>query len=179
MANWYYVDPKTSARRGPCDERGIRQGYIDGLISANTLVWREGLANWVPLRDALDLTAAPPLGEGRVPLPDGLRGWMLFDGVCTIIASLPLLLLLPWNIPLLIAGIALLCARSPLCRTPYVPEEMLPFLLRLRTVFCAVGWVYVVLLVLALALFLLGVHTAFVDFADIHSLQCGWLAGTP
>lgn len=169
MANWYYVDSKTSGRCGPYDERRIRQGYIDGLLSANTLVWHEGLANWIPLCDALDLSAAPPIGEGRVPLPYGLCGWMLFNGICTILVSLPLLLLLPWNIPLLIAGIALLCARSTLCRTPYIPEEMLPFLLRLRTVFCALGWVYVVSLVLVLVMFLLGVHTTFEDCF-------GWLA---
>ena len=169
MANWYYVDPKTSERRGPYDERRVRQGYIDGMLSARTLVWREGLANWIPLHDALDLDAAPPIGEGRVPLPAGLCGWMLFDGICTIIVSLPFLLLLPWNIALLVAGIALLGARSPLERTPYVHEETLPFLLRLRTVFCAAGWVYIVMIVLAIVLFLLGVHTAFGDYF-------GWLA---
>lgn len=169
MANWYYVDPKTSDKRGPYDERRIRQGYIDGLLSAGTLVWREGLANWVPLRDALDLTAAPPLGEGRVPLPAGLCAWMLFDGICTIIVSLPLLLLLPWNIPLLVAGIALLGTRSTLERTPYVHEETLPFLLRLRTVFCAAGWVYIVMIVLAIVLFLAGVHLSFAALADTVS----------
>lgn len=169
MANWYYVDPKTSDKRGPYDERRIRQGYIDGLLSAGTLVWREGLANWVPLRDALDLTAAPPLGEGRVPLPAGLCAWMLFDGICTMIVSLPLLLLLPWNIPLLVAGIALLGARSTLERTPYVHEETLPFLLRLRTVFCAAGWVYIVMIVLAIVFFLAGVHLSFAALADTVS----------
>ncbi len=169
MANWYYVDPKTSDKRGPYDERRIRQGYIDGLLSAGTLVWREGLANWIPLRDALDLTAAPPLGEGRVPLPPGLCGWMLFDGICTIIVSLPLLILLPWNIPLLVAGIALLGARSTLERTPYVHEETLPFLLRLRTVFCAAGWVYIVMIVLAIVFFLAGVHLSFAALADTVS----------
>ncbi len=169
MVNWYYVDPKTSDKRGPYDERRIRQGYIDGLLSAGTLVWREGLANWIPLRDALDLTAAPPLGEGRVPLPPGLCGWMLFDGICTIIVSLPLLILLPWNIPLLVAGIALLGARSTLERTPYVHEETLPFLLRLRTVFCAAGWVYIVMIVLAIVFFLAGVHLSFAALADTVS----------
>lgn len=169
MANWYYVDPKTSDKRGPYDERRIRQGYIGGLLSAGTLVWREGLANWVPLRDALDLSAAPPLGEGRVPLPAGLCAWMLFDGICTILISLPLLLLLPWNIALLVAGIALLGARSTLERTPYVHEEILPFLLRLRTVFCAVGWVYIVMIVLAIVLFLAGVHLSFAALADTVS----------
>ena len=166
MANWYYVDPKTSDKRGPYDERRIRQGYIDGLLSAGTLVWREGLANWIPLRDALDLSAAPPLGEDRVPLPPGLCTWMLFDGICTILVSLPLLLLLPWNIALLVAGIALLGARSTLERTPYVHEETLPFLLRLRTVFCAAGWVYIVMIVLAIVLFLAGVHMSFANLAD-------------
>jgi hypothetical protein len=169
MPNWYYVDPKTSERRGPFDEHAIRQGYIDGTLSASSLVWREGLANWIPLRQAIDLSGAPAPAPGQTLVPYGLRGWMLFDGICTILVSLPLLLLLPWNIPLLVAGIALLCARATLGRTPCVQEEMLPFLLRLRTVFCAVGWTYVVLLVLTLAMFLLGVHTAFEDCF-------GWLA---
>ena len=168
MANWYYVDPKTSGKCGPFDERRIRQGYIDGLLSANSLVWREGLANWVPLRQALDLDAAPSLGEGQLPLPPALRGWMLFDGICTILVSVPFLLI-PWNIALLVAGIALLCARSTLERTPYVHEEIYPFLLRLRTVFCAVGWVYIILLVLGIVLFIAGVQMSFEDFAGTFS----------
>ena len=67
------------------------------------------------------------------------------------------------------AGIALLGARSTLERTPYVHEETLPFLLRLRTVFCAAGWVYIVMIVLAIVLFLAGVHMSFATFADTFS----------
>jgi hypothetical protein len=168
MANWYYVDPKTSGKQGPYDEQRIRQGYVAGLLSANTLVWHEGLANWIPLRNALDLEAAPPLGEGRVPVPPALGAWMLFDGICTILLALPFLLF-PWNIALLVAGIALLGARSTLERTPYVPGECLPFLLRLRTVFCAVGWVYVILIVLALVFILAGIHMSFATFSETLS----------
>lgn len=170
MANWYYVDPKTSGRCGPFDERRIRQGYIDGLLSAHTLVWREGLANWVSLRHALDLDAVPSFGEGQLPLPPALRGWMLFDGICTILATVPFLLV-PWNIALLVAGIALLCARSTLGRLPCVHEEIYPFLLRLRTVFCAVGWVYIILMVLGIVLFIAGVQMSFDDFAGTFSLN--------
>lgn len=179
MANWYYVDPKTSERCGPFDEHRIRQGYIDGTLAPSSLVWREGLANWIPLRQALDLSGTPSPTAGQVPLPWGLRGWMLFDGICTILVSLPLLLPLPWNIPLLIAGIALLCARSTLGRTPFVHEETLPFLLRLRTVFCAFGWVYIVILLLAIILFLVGVHTSFEAFAHIPAFTSRWLAAAP
>ena len=179
MPNWYYVDPKTSERRGPFDERRIRQGYIDGSLSASSLVWREGLANWIPLRQALDPAGAPFPAPGQHPIPYGLRGWMLFDGICTILVSLPLLLLLPWNIPLLVAGIALLCARATLGRTPYVPEEMIPFLQRLRTVFCAFGWVYVVILLLAIVLFLVGVHTSFEALADLPAFPSRWLSTAP
>ena len=166
MPNWYYVDPKTSERCGPFDERRIRQGYIDGTLAASSLVWREGLANWIPLRQAIDLSGDPTPAPGQVPVPYGLRGWMLFDGICTILVSLPLLLLLPWNIPLLVAGIVLLYARSTLGRTPCIPEEILPFLLRLRTVFCAVGWVYVLMLVLIAVASLLATQSTFEAFTD-------------
>lgn len=48
--NWFYVDAGQQA--GPVDDAQLNELVRAGKISAETLVWREGLANWQPYRDA-------------------------------------------------------------------------------------------------------------------------------
>ena len=159
MANWYYVNPKTREKCGPHDEAFVRGKFIAGEIAPATLVWHDGLANWIPADQAFAALQAPAGSEGKVPLPDGLRGWMTFVGIMTILSSLlPALLL--YGIPTLLAGFAALGARAALDRAPFVSPDMVPFFAKLKTFFCCWGWMYVVGLFLGV-LFLL----AYVAFA--------------
>ena len=48
--NWYYVNAGQQA--GPVDEAQLDALRISGQIGAETLVWREGMANWQPYREA-------------------------------------------------------------------------------------------------------------------------------
>jgi uncharacterized RDD family membrane protein YckC len=62
--NWYYVEAGQQA--GPVDEAQLDELARAGKIQPETLVWREGMANWQPLREArpggVPAMAAPPVG---------------------------------------------------------------------------------------------------------------------
>jgi len=61
--NWYYVDQGKQA--GPVDEAQFAQLRASGKIQEETLVWREGMANWQPCRDVQPGILPPP----TVPAP--------------------------------------------------------------------------------------------------------------
>ena len=153
MASWYYVISKTRERSGPHDEAFVRAKFIAGEIAPAALVWHDGLANWIPASDAFAALKSPAGAEGKVPLPDGLRGWMTFVGVMTLLSSvMPALLL--YGLPMLLAGLAALGARAALDRTPFISPDMVPFFAKLKTFFCCWGWMYILGMFLAI-LFLL------------------------
>lgn len=153
MPNWYFVNPKTREKSGPHEEAFVRGKFIAGELPPAALVWHDGLAGWIPARQAFAALQAPAGGEGKVPLPDGLRGWMTFVGLMTILSAiLPSLLL--YGLPVLLAGLAALSARAALDRAPFIPPDMLPFFLKLRTFFCCWGWMYIILGFLAVLLLL-------------------------
>jgi len=58
---WYYAEGKE--RRGPIDDTQFQQLAATGKIAPDALVWKEGMANWQPLRalPATDTAAAPSL----------------------------------------------------------------------------------------------------------------------
>lgn len=66
--NWYYVDAGQQA--GPVTDEQLKELRRTGKVTDDTLVWREGMANWAPFRDArpelAGVTAAP---GAEPPLP--------------------------------------------------------------------------------------------------------------
>jgi Predicted membrane protein/domain len=54
--NWYYVDQGKQA--GPVDDAQLDQLLATGKIQQDTLIWREGMANWTPYNQARG-TAGP------------------------------------------------------------------------------------------------------------------------
>ena len=153
MANWYFVNPKTREKSGPHEEAFVRSKFIAGEIGPDILVWHDGLANWIPAGQAFAALQAPSGAEGKVPLPDGLRGWMTFIGIMMIIgAILPSVML--YGIPMLLAGIALLSARAALDRSPFTTPDLVPFFTKLRTFFCCWGWMYIIGLFLVIIVLL-------------------------
>ena len=81
--NWYYADNGQQA--GPVDETQFQALIQSGRITPETLVWREGMANWLPLREvnppgalaSSPLTEAAPLDPNQpaaaatAPVPVG------------------------------------------------------------------------------------------------------------
>ncbi len=74
--NWYYVEGGRQA--GPVDEAGLNALVASGKIRPETLVWREGMANWQAYREIQSPSAGgSPAGEavcaecgGRFPVND-------------------------------------------------------------------------------------------------------------
>ncbi|MCP3041865.1 pilin [Xanthomonas euvesicatoria] len=71
MRSWYYADGHRH-RHGPVADDVLLGLYRDRVIALDTLVWREGLDNWLPLSACAD-TLGPPVSTdvraGAVPPP--------------------------------------------------------------------------------------------------------------
>jgi len=55
---WFFAQGREQV--GPVPASRLRQLFTDGQVDGQTLVWREGMANWTPITDVVDL-----LGDGR------------------------------------------------------------------------------------------------------------------
>ena len=53
MENWYYADAERQ-RQGPLTADELAQRFHQGRLRLDTLVWRDGMAEWQPLRDFTD-----------------------------------------------------------------------------------------------------------------------------
>jgi uncharacterized RDD family membrane protein YckC len=74
MSQWYYVDNKQQ-QQGPVDQHQLLQQYRLGNLAFDSLVWRDGMGQWQPLRDfaaefGLPVQAAPPLEQPSVRTTD-------------------------------------------------------------------------------------------------------------
>jgi len=63
--NWFYAD-KHNQQQGPVDESTLVAAYQRGDVLITTLVWREGLPNWIPFSSVaaglgIALPSAPTL----------------------------------------------------------------------------------------------------------------------
>jgi uncharacterized RDD family membrane protein YckC len=58
-AIWYYLDAERK-QNGPVAAEIIRNALRDGRISADTLVWRDGLVDWRPLQQLADELGLSP-----------------------------------------------------------------------------------------------------------------------
>lgn len=66
--NWYYA--VGGKQQGPVEDAQLDALVRSGQIAADTLIWREGMANWQPLREARpEVLAGTGLGgfQGAVP----------------------------------------------------------------------------------------------------------------
>lgn len=62
MSEWYYADA-ANARQGPVDAATLVRLRLQGQLGWETLVWREGMADWRPMRDfAAELAQADDRG---------------------------------------------------------------------------------------------------------------------
>ncbi len=67
--HWYYE--KDGNKAGPVDETRLGELIASGEVTGDSLVWREGLADWIPLRDA---NFAAPAGCSSPVVPPVLGG---------------------------------------------------------------------------------------------------------
>ena len=65
---WYYVEAGESV--GPVDEAALRQRVRDGLLRRNSLVWREGMREWIQAGDVPGLLPPAVPEPTSSPAPD-------------------------------------------------------------------------------------------------------------
>eukprot|EP01024_Parvocaulis_polyphysoides_P008596 TRINITY_DN12562_c0_g1_i1.p1 TRINITY_DN12562_c0_g1~~TRINITY_DN12562_c0_g1_i1.p1 ORF type:complete len:144 (-),score=19.44 TRINITY_DN12562_c0_g1_i1:299-730(-) len=53
---WYYRD-RMNVPRGPCTVPVLRNCWVQGVIDENTIVWGQGLADWLPAKNVKTLVA--------------------------------------------------------------------------------------------------------------------------
>lgn len=63
MADWFYG--KNNTQHGPVSEQEIQTLLSSGQIDTSTIIWREGMTDWLPMKDvpefqSLQTTAASP-----------------------------------------------------------------------------------------------------------------------
>ena len=66
--NWFYSEG--GAQKGPVDDAAFRALVANGTIRPDTLVWHEGMADWLPLsaaEPALAPQVVPPPPPGAAP----------------------------------------------------------------------------------------------------------------
>jgi hypothetical protein len=56
--SWYYAE--NNERRGPIEDAAFQTLVDNGTVKPDTLVWREGLPEWLPYSQAVDLPGAAP-----------------------------------------------------------------------------------------------------------------------
>ncbi|TDK33946.1 RDD family protein [Luteimonas terrae] len=64
MTDWYYADA-ANTRQGPVTTPALLQLRQQGSIGEATLLWRDGLPGWLPLRDLMHelVDGAPPVSD--------------------------------------------------------------------------------------------------------------------
>ena len=71
MSVWYYADARNE-RQGPVTPAELVQLRLQGALGWDTLVWREGMGEWQPMRDfAGELAQADDQGARMLSTGDG------------------------------------------------------------------------------------------------------------
>jgi type IV pilus assembly protein PilA len=94
--NWFYADSHNQ-QQGPVDKAWLVEAYGAGTVRADTLVWREGLSGWVPLRQVgaqiglMIVGGVPPVpvqgarSSARVAKPSSSSSWVIVAVVVGIV----------------------------------------------------------------------------------------------
>lgn len=61
---WYYRD-RMSVPRGPCPLHVLKDCWVQGVVDENTLVWGQGLIDWLPMKNVKLLVAQVRTPEVR------------------------------------------------------------------------------------------------------------------
>ena len=98
------------------------------------------------------LPPTPTMPAAMATVPPGLPGWAGFTGVMTLINGVLSCLScvgIIWGIPMIIAGIALMGLRTSLQGVQSVDPALRPALERMKTYVVAIGWTFIIGLVVA------------------------------
>ncbi|AKJ64407.1 DUF5362 family protein [Kiritimatiella glycovorans] len=143
-SQWYYADRKNQPS-GPFAPSRIREMIRNGDLNQDTLLWREGMQTWTPLRrtefsrTAAGATSRTAPAGGARNVPAGLRGWMAFIGIYHVVTGILACLTIIgaiWGVPMIISGVALFGAKRELDDGP----DPATLYQKLRSHFAAYGF---------------------------------------
>lgn len=102
-SSWFYVD-RNGQRQGPVTAHAIREAYRQRSVDGETLIWREGMSDWLALKqfeiefdlDDLDAVAEPPPVPRAAPAvaPTALPPPAKKSNGCLLIGAIVLVCLL-------------------------------------------------------------------------------------
>ncbi|WP_025879064.1 RDD family protein [Stenotrophomonas indicatrix] len=69
MTEWYYAEGQQ--RQGPLEVTEIRQRFQRGQLNLDTLVWREGMGQWAPLRQMVEELGLQTLADASTSTATG------------------------------------------------------------------------------------------------------------
>jgi len=67
MSDWYYA--ADNEQKGPINESELKAHFATNQLSAETLVWKEGMDNWTPANQVPAFTFRPPPTPAKVQPP--------------------------------------------------------------------------------------------------------------
>lgn len=172
---WYYA-LRGQERQGPVTEADLRGLIAAGTVGPGDLVWCEGMPSWQAVRDVPALapsaasipapqpvptpvaTPRPVAGSSRAAassaaIPPGLLGWTSFVGVMNILGGVLSCLScfgILYGIFMIIAGTALMGAKSALQGVQTIDPAMQPFLAKLKTAMQMMGIFYILTIVVTI-----------------------------
>lgn len=96
MENYFYLNEQRE-QKGPCSSEELLQHGIQ----PNTLVWKNGMADWMPAGEVEELKGLFATGEGSVPPPippvtpaeprrEKPDSWLVWAILSTVLCCLPL-----------------------------------------------------------------------------------------
>jgi hypothetical protein len=181
---WFYT-ADGSEKKGPVEESEIRNLLAQGQLKNTDLVWCEGMDDWAAINTlpafqgpapiaAAPVAAAPGGGVSAAPagedeLPPGLLGWMSFVGVMTIIGGVFYLCSFLIGIFPIIAGVALMGAKTALSEVTRVDPAMRPFLDKIKTYMVMTGVMFIIMIVLSIIFIILYAVLGVAAFSSMGS----------
>jgi hypothetical protein len=92
MTQWYYG--REGQQNGPVDEQALRDLIAQGIVTDQTMVWREGMVNWLPksavpeLQASLNIYVGPSAHyPGMAPMAPN-SGLAIASMICGIVSIL-------------------------------------------------------------------------------------------
>jgi len=162
----WYCDA-ANQQQGPVAEAELKSRFIQGLVTAETMVWRDGMAGWQPLKQVLPwgttaLSAPTAMGGAIAPVPTMNQNAVLslVFGISSLLIMLTCLLGIIAAVPAVICGYS---ARREILNSPYPQDGA-----GLATAGIITGWVTIALTVIPVLFFLVLLLFAF--FANAASI---------
>lgn len=118
MADWFYG--KDNTQHGPVSDLEIRNLVTSGQIDMNTVIWKEGMTDWIPMKDVPEFSpavgnittastspyASPQTSAAQAPYVNTVPtdGMSIASLVCGILAAMSCWVGALFGIPAVICG---------------------------------------------------------------------------